>query len=237
MSVDDFPGVVMRVSNGNHGAPSYVLDDAQKSWLCKWFPLVENSVIMKKSGMSVWCVRRFAEELCLKKSDAGMRGINKRRAKKAARTCERNGFYDSKRGCGMPAAMRAGLMRRVRDVREGRCESSLAILKRKDPKRYARMLEQKREKMRSLIANENKRLFYGLKLKSGLHIVQCKYSKRQIMHRCNARRRGYLLMDDMSDAGGERYNIYYDSDTNRSDIFERNLINDGFRVIEWHEKS
>ena len=63
----------------------------------------------------------------------------------------------------------------------------------------------------------------------------CKYTKRQTSHRYNALKRGYIIMQDCSEHGGERYNIYYDNDTERAPIFERNLINDGFKLLKWHE--
>jgi hypothetical protein len=63
----------------------------------------------------------------------------------------------------------------------------------------------------------------------------CKYTKSQTSHRYNALRRGYILMTDCSEQGGERYNIYYDKDTERAEIFERNLIADGFHIKEWKE--
>ena len=37
-------------------------------------------------------------------------------------------------------------------------------------------------------------------------------------------------MEDCSESGGERYNIYYDNQTHRSEKFENNLISDGFNV-------
>ena len=41
------------------------------------------------------------------------------------------------------------------------------------------------------------------------------------------------IMDDCSEQGGERYNIYYDNETKRSPIFERNLLKDGFHLKQW----
>ena len=64
-------------------------------------------------------------------------------------------------------------------------------------------------------------------------IVMCPYTRRQTAHRYNALKRGYIIMEDCSEQGGERYNIYYDSDTQRTPIFERNLLKDGFHIKEW----
>ena len=37
-------------------------------------------------------------------------------------------------------------------------------------------------------------------------------------------------MEDCSVQGGESYNIYYDNETERAPIFEKNLLKDGFRI-------
>ncbi|MBO4551507.1 MAG: hypothetical protein J5733_12320, partial [Bacteroidaceae bacterium] len=55
-------------------------------------------------------------------------------------------------------------------------------------------------------------------------------TRSQICRRYSAIKRGYILMEDCSEQGGERYNIYYDDDTERSEKFENNLKNDGFNV-------
>ena len=65
--------------------------------------------------------------------------------------------------------------------------------------------------------------------------VMGKYNRRQVSHRHNALKRGYIIMEDCSEQGGERYNIYYDNETKRSPIFERNLLKDGFQLKQWSE--
>jgi hypothetical protein len=42
-------------------------------------------------------------------------------------------------------------------------------------------------------------------------------------------------MEDCSEQGGERYNIYYDGQTSRAPIFEKNLLKDGFKIKEWND--
>jgi hypothetical protein len=59
--------------------------------------------------------------------------------------------------------------------------------------------------------------------------------ERQTSHRYNAVKRGYIVMEDCTEQGGERYNIYYDNNTQRTPLFERNLKADGFRVREWNK--
>ena len=68
-------------------------------------------------------------------------------------------------------------------------------------------------------------------------IILCPYTRRQVAHRYNALKRGYIVMEDCTEQGGERYNIYYDDQTQRTPIFEKNLINDGFQIIKWYESN
>jgi hypothetical protein len=66
-------------------------------------------------------------------------------------------------------------------------------------------------------------------------IVMCKYTRRQTAHRYNALKRGYIVMEDCTEQGGERYNIYYDNETERAPIFEKNLLKDGFHLLRRSE--
>ena len=68
-----------------------------------------------------------------------------------------------------------------------------------------------------------------------LLIVGQPYTRRQIHHRHQALLKGYYYMEDCSEQSGERYNIYYDENTERSEKFERNLQKDGFTLIKWTE--
>jgi hypothetical protein len=56
-----------------------------------------------------------------------------------------------------------------------------------------------------------------------------------VCHRYNALRRGYIIMQDCSEQSGERYNIYYEDQTERTPIFERNLQKDGFNLLKWND--
>ena len=55
------------------------------------------------------------------------------------------------------------------------------------------------------------------------------YTRTQIWRRSNAKKRGYIL-GDASESSGERYTIYYDEATDRSERFEMTLDKDGFTV-------
>lgn len=213
---------------------SWVLTDEQKEWLSKWFPEVENSRLMEASGMSHSTLHRFARQFRLTKSEKGIRGIKKRQAAHIKLVCENNGYYDSLRGRQPSEACRNATAQMWQDIRDGKREHPARILKRKNPRKYRKWMQRKSEERKETIRKETRRVLYGLERKTKLKcIVMCKYTKRQVSHRYNALRRGYIIMQDCSDQSGERYNIYYDDQTERTPIFERNLVNDGFRLLPY----
>ena len=236
MKLPPFPGVMTKkpVSSGrSYGGTTmkWVLTDEQREWLCKWFPEVENSRLMTASGMSHSTLHRFAREFHLTKSERGLRGIKKRQAAHIKRVCERNGYYASLRGHPVSEACMQGTARMWQEIREGKREHPTRILKRTNPRKYRKWMQRKSEERRETIRKALLRVKYGLERKTRLKaVVMCKYTRRQTCHRYNALRRGYIVMEDCSEQGGERYNIYYDQNTQRSPIFEANLINDGFNV-------
>ena len=210
----------------------WVLTPEQREWLCRWFPEVENSKLMEASGMSHSTLHRFAREFHLTKSERGLRGIKKRQAAHIKKVCERNGYYASLRGHPVSEACMQGTARMWQEIREGKREHPAKILKRTNPRKYRKWMQRKSEERRETIRKELLRVKYGLERKTRLKaVVMCKYTRSQTCHRYNALRRGYIVMQDCSEQGGERYNIYYDQNTQRSPIFETNLINDGFHVI------
>lgn len=75
---------------------------------------------------------------------------------------------------------------------------------------------------------------WGLPRKTRLRVaVMNPYSRNQVNRRYLAQRRGYIIADDCSEGSGNRYVIFYDENTTRSEIFERNSIKDGFRIERW----
>lgn len=225
MKIDVFPGVLEKVGL------RYVLSDAQESWFRRWFPEVENGVLQSASGMSHSTLHRFARQFGLKKSEKGMKGIKKRQASAIKRTCERNGYYDSIRGRRPSQACVEGTARMWQDVRDGLREHPMKVLKAKNPRRYNRLMKKKSESRKELIRKEVLRVIYGLERKTKLPcVVVNRYTRRQVGHRYYALKRGYMVAEDCSESGGERWKIYYDDATERSEEFEKNLKEDGFDV-------
>lgn len=214
----------------------YVLTDEQRAWFCRWFPEEENSRLMKASGMSLFTLHRFAREFGLTKSPEGMKRIKKRQAAHVKRVCEKNGYYDSIRGKQPSEACRKATAQMWQDIRDGKREHPARIMKRTNPRKYRKWMERKSQERKETIRKEKQRVLYGMERKTRLKcIVMCKYTRSQISHRYNALRRGYIIMEDCSEQCGERYNIYYDRETRRAPIFEKNLVKDGFHLKEWTE--
>lgn len=247
MKIDPFPGVLTQqtvsrpftTKTGREGCQhvkAWVLTAEQEAWLRRWFPEEENSRLMKASGMSHSTLHRFARLLGLTKSEKGLHRIMKRQGQKTKRLCERNGYYDSLRGKAPGEACRQATAQMWQDIREGRREHPFAVMKREHPRKYRSLMQRKSEQRKATIRREHARMTYGLERKTRLRrVVMQKYTRSQTAHRHNALRRGYFVMEDCTEGSGERYNIYYDHDTHRSALFERNLTKDGFRVKEWEE--
>ena len=206
-----------------------VLNDEQREWLCRWFPVTENCRLAKTMGISIYKLHDFARELGMTKSEAGLRAIRRRQAKAAAKTNERNGCYDRKRGHPPSEATLKGNLKRWEEERLGLRENALLKMKRENPKKYKATMEKKRQERKESIRKEKMRIIYGLERKTRLKVVVLKkYTQSQTHHRHSALLRGYLLDMDCSEGQPGRYVIYYDDETQRSAKFEANCIKDGF---------
>jgi len=206
-----------------------VLNDEQREWLCRWFPVTENKRLAKAMGISLYKLHCFARELGLTKSEAGLRAIKQRQTKAMAKTNHQNGCYERKRGHAPSEATLQGARRRWEEYRQGLRESTYGMIKRTDPKRYQALKEKHSQNRREMIAKEKRRIVYGLERKTNLKVVVMKpYTRSQTAHRSRALKRGYLLDTDCSEGQPGRYVIYYDDETQRSARFEANCIKDGF---------
>lgn len=241
--IEPFPGVLRLRKAASHVmfrghaivrmVRRIVLTRAQREWLQRWYPAIENPRIMEVSGLKRAALCRIARDLGLKKSVECMESIRRRHGEAVRRTCEANGYYDSIRGRKPSAKAIASVRRFWADVRAGLREHPMKAMKARDPQRYEEICRRAGERRREFIRKEYRRMLYNLPRKTKFtFMVLNKYSSSQISHRYNALRRGYFVMDDCSEEGGERYNIYYNEDTRRNKLFEKNLVKDGFKVID-----
>lgn len=246
VKIDPFPGELSRAAKykeytTRRGKTSvmrsdgYVLTPEQEAWMCKWFPEVENSLIKEVSGMADSTMHRFARELGLTKSKKGMKSIKKRQAARIKKACEKNGYYESLRGKKpSPQCFEASAIW-WQEVREGKHDAPMTALRKKNKWKYNAVMKRKGRSLSETWRKEVRRAVLGIPLKTRLKIITCPYTKSQTCHRHNALERGYIIVDDTSERGGERYNIYWDKRTKRAPIFEKNLIKDGFRLMEWKD--
>lgn len=220
-----FPGVIERVEP----FMKQVLSGEQLEWLRKWFPVVENSRLMKVTGLTHSSLHRFARQYGLTKSEAGIRRIKRRQAAQIKKVCERNGYYDSLRGK-RPSDKCIEASKRMWKSPDH--EHPFLVMKKRHPRKYKAMCEKAKERRVNQIKTDRLREFYGMPRKTKLHIPQVPYTSRQIMHRYSALKRGYMVNKDRTDME-DRYKIFYDEHTDRSELFEENCRKDGFVIEEY----
>lgn len=224
-----FPGQILR---GGRNGSEVLLSEEQERWLKRWFPVTENARLAKAMGISIYAVRSHARRLGVSsKSEEGMKAINRRRGRVAARTNERNGCYERKRGHPVSEATLDGVRRRWERFHKGEGESAMAQLRRTDFERYKENMRLRSIQRKEMIHMEKLRVIYGLKRKTNLKAVVMKpFTRSQTQHRHSALNRGYLLAEDCSEGTRDRYTIFYDDETQRSKRFEENCIKDGFAI-------
>ena len=209
-----------------------VLDDKQLRWLRKWYPVTENKCIAKAMGVGLSKLHSLAREYGLEKSEEGRKAITMRSRIAAAKTNEKNGCYDRKRGHPLSAATIAGIQRRWQEERDGLRENAQLRIKREEPERYKAWMQKRSAERKESIRKEKLRMMYGLQRRTRLtSAVLMPFTKSQRYRRYNALQRGYFFDTDCSEGSPNRYVIFYDSNTRRSERFEKNCIADGFRFV------
>lgn len=199
----------------------YILDEKVEAEFRKIFPKRLNIEVMEYFGISFSAMQRIKRLWGLEKDKAS---VKRRTIKKIVRTCTKNGHYESlkgKRPCDEA-------MRKTKEMREAGF-NPLGKLKETDPKRYKKFCKKISERVRAEIATDKKRMSWGLPQKTNRDLVVDPYTKSQTYNRAIAKKRGYIV-GDRSENSGERYTIYYDEATDRSERFEMTLDKDGFTV-------
>lgn len=227
--IEPFPGG--KIQTPPH-RQKIVLTEEQIEWLRRYFPTNRADILRAKSGLSLSTFYRILKENNIHKTPGARSRIWRANCKRARETMKKNGYYDSLRGRKPTTAMIEGARRMWREVKEGKRKSPYEIYKDKHPRTWHRKFERIAETRKKIIRDEHFRMLSGMKRNTRLRLSVTHYTQSQRDHRYNAIKRGYWVYEDWSEAGGERYNIYYDADTERSQIFEKNLVADGFNVID-----
>lgn len=197
-----FPQPVHRID----GRQKIALDEAQTEWFRENYPCASDRDIITEMGVSINWVKKEANTLGLKKSKEYKASVRKFMAEKA------RGYWQR--------------------VRNGEIENPYTAMRIQDPERFAEIHKNINRKVAAIRRAETLRVLSGVKQETRMRITLKPYSKSQCSHRCSALKRGYWFYEDNSEQGGERWNIYYDKDTKRTPRFEKNLLKDGFNVLD-----
>lgn len=210
---------------------TFVLTQEQKEWFCRWFPETENSRIAKAMGISTTAMHRIKRELGLTKSDKGMKDIKRRQAAQIKKVCQENGYYDSLKGRQPSEKCKAAYREYLRSERY---KHPSLILKEKNPRLYRKKMDERSRIRKEMIRKERWRSSIGLEQTTRMNLPLFNYTRKEVNRRFLAKRRGYIL-GDYSERYGERFTLYFDKDTNRTELFEKNCIADGFKIMELTE--
>ena len=202
---------------------AYCLEGELKELFVKNFPIHSNRRIMQWFGLSHSTTQRFARGLGLKKD---MARIRKELVRDIKRTCEKNGYYDSLRGRGMPENALIGL----RKLYEGGF-SAISRLKEKSPRKYKKYREKMSESHKDMWRKERLRAKYGLERKTNLNIpFHPMTHKQSSCKHYMIKKYNYFADPD------DRHAVCYDSQTRRSERSERTAIRHGLRIVEGGEE-
>ena len=210
---------------------TFVLTQEQKEWFCRWFPETENSRIAKAMGVSMSSMHRIKRELGLTKSDKGMKAIKRRQAAHIKKVCEKNGYYESLKGRQPSEKCKAAYREYLRSERY---KHPSLILKEKNPRLYRKKMDERSRIRKELIGKDKWRVSVGLEQTTRMNLPQFNYTRKEVNRRFLAKRRGYIL-GDYSERYGERFTLYFDKDTIRTELFEKNCMADGFKIMELTE--
>lgn len=202
------------------GVKEYYLEGKLRDKFVKLFPKNSNLRLMTWFGIGFSTLQRFKRELGLQKDE---KAIRKQLAADIKQKCETNGYYKSLRGRPPSEAC-------IEATKKMWAEGfhPMKALKKKNPRKYKRTIERRRQQRLELEESERKRVRWGMDQSTRLHRPLEKFTRRQIHMRRWAKRRGYVL-GDMREWSGERLTMFYDSNTIRGEVFEKHASREGFR--------
>lgn len=203
------------------GVSAYYLTPELEQHFRRLFPTTLNRDMMRLFGISFATMQRFKRQLGLTKN---MTTIRRKQAAIAKQICEDNGYYDSIRGKRpSEACIEASRQMWANGFHP------MKALKRKSPRRYKRLMEQRGENRKALWQKERFRVYNGFEQHTKLRIPYAPYSRRQTTFRNTAKAMGYVPGNKIIPS--ERFVIFYTSSTRRTALKEQNGVKLGFRFI------
>ena len=175
------------------------------------YPRTPNKRMMELFGVSFSSLVRLRKIVGVEKD---IKFIRRKVARETKKKLKANGYYDSLRGKAPSLAAREASRKRIAEGFH-----PLKILKEKHPRKYKKMIEERRQKRIELEAHERKRVNLGIHQLTRLHRPQFVYTRRETNYRYLMKQKGYIL-GSFYESDGERYTIYYDEETERNERYE-----------------
>lgn len=203
------------------GQSAYYLTPELEERFRKLYPVTMNRDMMRLFGISFSTMQRFKRQLGLEKK---MRTIRHKQAQLTKKICEENGYYDSIRG---HAPSDAAIEATKQMWRDG--FHPMKALRKKNPRKYKRTCQRWSEQRTELMRKERLRVNWGLDQETNLRIPYDPYNKKRTSFRNTCKQVGYIPGN--ARIHEERWIIYYDDNTRRGAIRERNGQKLGFKFM------
>lgn len=201
------------------GVKTYYLTPELEAHFRRLFPVTLNRDMMRIFGLSFVTMQRFKRQLGLQKK---MKTIRHKQAQWAKRICEQNGWYDSLRGKAPSEACQEAT-RRLR----ASGFHPMKALKKKNPRKYRRILEKRSEARKAAMRRDRLLIDWGLTPHHNFVLPYDPYGKKRMTFRNCCKQVGYIPGNARIQA--ERWTIFYNDNTKRGAIRERNGEQLGFR--------
>ena len=208
-----------KVLKGDHGRIE--LTEEQERVFRRLYPTHYNKELMQMFGIGIVTVSKLGKQLGLEKD---MPTILKKQGRDISATYKEEGIARGRRPS--PQCIAASMAAHT----EGRC-APYSRIKVEHPRLYKKIMKQRGEARRALIESERRRIRLGLEPKTRLRdsIIddRKKLTKRETCRRHYAGKRGYILYE------WPTRTMYYDSETQRGERFERTALSEGWKIEPW----
>lgn len=199
----------------------YMMNEEQEKAFIRLFPVTYNERMMELFGISFSTLHKFKRKFGLKKN---MKVIYRKQASDTKKKLTENGYYASIKGKRPSEQCQAAYKAKVATG-----WNPLKSLKENNPRKFRSLVKKKMAAMAKQREEERALILEGKAQKTRFNIVLNKMTSSQSSRRHNALKRGYIV-GDYRVRYGERFTLFYDKDTDRSEQFEQNCIADGFEI-------
>lgn len=202
----------------------YILEGDVKEKFVELFPKTCNRRMMQWFGLSFATLQRLKRELSLEKD---MKAIMRQQARDCKRTCEKNGYYASIKGRRPSEATIEATRQRFRTG-----WNPLKALKEKNPRKFKKYIEKRRNSWQETRRKEKARIIYGLPQKTKFHIAI-----NPLSHTASSQKHAMIKQNNYFSDPDHPSWVCYDSQTVRSPRREATAKKHGLRIMEGEEQT